>query len=170
MRFVANTSYLRYTVEPWVRDRLRERYGHDFGPRVLPLEPGGSHEFDAVSSDGRIVASIKANSGLTSGGNHPTGKVATCLNEVYFLTLVDADERLLVLTNPNFHAIFTRAAAGQIARGVKVELLELPSDMQRVVDGVTELASKEMSREVVMAASALEAEEAGERGEDVAEA
>jgi len=169
MRPVANTSYLRYTVEPWVRDRLAEGYGQDFDPRVLPLEPGGSHEFDAVSSDGRIVASIKANSGLTSGGNHPTGKVATCLNEVYFLTLVDADERLLVLTNPNFHTILMRATAGQIARAVKVELLELPSDMQRVVDGVTELASREMSREAVTAASALEAEEAGERGEDVVE-
>jgi hypothetical protein len=167
MRLVANTSYLRYTVEPWVRDRLGQRYGQDFGPRVLQLEPGGSHEFDAVSNDGRIVASIKANSGLTSGGNHPTGKVATCLNEVYFLTLVNAEERLLVLTNPSFHTIFMRATAGQIARGVKVELLELPSDMQRVVDGVTELASREMSREAVTAASAVEAEEAGERGEDV---
>lgn len=164
---MANTSYLRYTVEPWVRDRLAERYGQDFAAKVLSLAPGGSHEFDAVSGDRRIVASIKANSGLTSGGNHPTGKVATCLNEVYFLTLVDADERILVLTNPDFHAIFARATAGQIARGVNVELLPLPSEMQRTVDGVTELASKEMSREAVAAASAVEAEEAGERGEDV---
>lgn len=164
---MANTSYLRYTVEPWIRDRLAKRYGQGFGPRVLRLAPGGNHEFDAVSSDGRIVASIKANSGLTSGGNHPTGKVATCLNEVYFLTLVEADERLLVLTNPDFHSIFTRVTAGQIAPGVTVELLPLPADMQRTVDGVTQLASKEMSREAVAAATAFEAEEAGERGEDV---
>jgi hypothetical protein len=51
------------------------------------------------------VVSIKANSGLTSGGNHPTGNVATCLNEVSFLTLVDADVRLLVLTNPDVHTM-----------------------------------------------------------------
>jgi hypothetical protein len=165
---VANTSYLRYTVEPWVRGRLAERYGQAFSPRVLPLAPGGTHEFDAVSNDGCIVASIKANSGLTSGGNHPTGKVATCLNEVYFLTLVAASERLLVLTNPDFHRIFTRATAGQIDPRVKVELLPLSSAMQQIVDGVTALASKEMSREAVTAATAVEAEEAGERGEDVA--
>ena len=146
------TSYLRYTVEPWVRDRLADRYGQRFAPLVLPLAPGGTHKFDAVSDDGRIVVSIKANSGLTSGGNHPTGKVATCLNKVYFLTLVDADVRLLVLTNPDFHTIFTRATAGQIApHGVGVELLRLPSDMQRTVDGVTELASREMSRNAVTA-------------------
>lgn len=164
---VANTSYLRYTVEPWVRDRLADRYGQGFAPLVLRLAPGGSHEFDAVSDDRRIVVSIKASSGLTSGGNHPTGKVATCLNEVYFLTLVDADVRVLLLTNPAFHAIFTKTTAGQIAPGIGVELLPLPSAMQRTVDGITARASREMGRDAATAASAVEAEEAGERGEDV---
>jgi hypothetical protein len=86
---------------------------------------------------------------------------------VYFLTLVDADVRLLVLTNPDFHAIFTKVTAGQVAPGIGVELLPLPSNMQRTVDGVTALASREMSRDAAAAASAVEAEEAGERGEDV---
>ncbi len=113
------------------------------------------------------MASIKANSGLTSGGNHPTGKVATCLNEVYFLTLVTAASRLLILTNPEFYGIFTRTTSGQIAEGVRVELLALPPEMQAAVDGITRRASEEMGREVVAAASALGAEEAGERGEDV---
>jgi len=133
----------------------------------LNLAPGGTHEFDAVSDDGEVVASIKANSGLTSGGNYPTGKVATCLNEVYFLTLVKATRRLLVLTNPQFHAIFTHATSGQIAEGVEVQLVELPPEMQREVNGVTKLASQEMSPQAVAAASAVEAEEAGERGQNV---
>jgi len=55
----------------------------------------------------------------------------------------------------------------QIAPGIGVELLPLPSEMQRTVDGITELASREMSRDIATAASAVEAEEAGERGEDV---
>lgn len=164
---MANTSYLRYTVEPWVRDRLAEKYAQSFTSQVLLLSPGGSHEFDAVSEDRQIVASIKANSGLTSGGNHPTGKVATCLNEIYFLTLVAASTRVLVLTNPEFYSIFTRVTTGQIAHDIHVELLPLPTEMQNVVDGVTQRASEEMSRDVVTVASALEAEEAGERGEDV---
>lgn len=71
---MANTSYLRYTVEPWVREQLAERYARPFAARVLGLAPGGTHEFDAVSDDWQIVASIKANSGLTSGGNHPTAR------------------------------------------------------------------------------------------------
>ena len=125
---MADTSYLRYTVEPWIR-------------------------LDWVSD--------------LAGPSRPTGKVATCLNEIYFLTLVRAPERLLVLTNPDFHAIFTRVTSGQIAQGIRVELLPLPSAMQQVVDEVTARASKEMSREVVIVASAVEAEEEGERGTDV---
>jgi hypothetical protein len=164
---MANTSYLRYSVEPWVRERLAERYGQPFDPKVVRLAPGGSHEFDAVSGDGRIVASIKANSGLTSGGNHPTGKVATCLNEVYYLTLVEARERLLVLTNPAFYEIFVKTLAGKIAAGVQIVLVPLPAEMQRQVDGVTLLASQEMSPSSVLSAAAVEAEEAGERGVDV---
>jgi hypothetical protein len=164
---MANTSYLRYTVEPWVRGELSNRYGQQFEARVLTLAPGGTHEFDAVAADLSTVASIKASSGLTSGGNHPSGKVATCLNEVYYLTLVDARTRLLVLTNPQFHDIFLRAMTGKIAAGIDVLLVPLPRQMQATVDGVTRQASDEMSREVSVAATAVEAEEAGERGEDV---
>lgn len=162
---VANTSYLRYTVEPWVRERLGEKFGQQFSSEVLTLSPGGTHEFDAVSKDRSIIASIKANSSLTSGGKHPTGKVATCLNEIYYLTLVSASERMLVLTNPEFHDIFTRVTSGQIASGIGILLLPLPSEMQGEVDRVTRRASDEMSAEKRTAASALEAEEAGERGD-----
>lgn len=164
---MANTSYLRSAVEPWVRAQLADRLAVEFEPKRLRLAPGGLHEFDAVSADGRIVASIKANSGLTSGGKHPTGKVATCLNEIYFLSLVVADRRLLVLTNPAFHAIFTKATAGKIADGVGVMLIELPPPMQAMVDGVTALASQEMSRDESIAAAAVQAEEAAELGGDI---
>ncbi len=164
---MANTSYLRYTVEPWVRNELRNRYGRQFDARCLTLSSGGTHEFDAVSDDGNVVASIKANSGLTSGGNYPTGKVATCLNEVYYLTLVDARTRLLILTNSEFHEIFQRATAGKIAPGIDVVLVPLPREMQGTVDEVTRLASQEMSQEARLAATAVVAEEAGERGDDM---
>lgn len=163
---MANTSYLRYTVEPWVREQLAEKYGQPFSSQDLTLSPGGRHEFDAVSADQQIVASIKTNSGLTSGGNHPTGKVSTCLNEVYFLTLVAASTRILILTNPEFHEIFTRTTAGQIAPGIEVLLLPLHAEMQQDVDRVVRRASDEMRGDRVVEATALEAEEAGERGED----
>lgn len=164
---MANTSYLRYSVEPWVRGQLAARYGRTFEARSLTLNSGGAHEFDAVSDDETVIASIKANSGLTSGANHPTGKVATCVNEIYYLTLVAAPARLLVLTNPEFFEIFQRVMAGKIASGIDVMLVPLPLEMQDIVDGVTRKASDEMRREGITAATAVAAEEAGELGLDV---
>ncbi|MGH9921096.1 MAG: hypothetical protein ACRD6W_19780 [Nitrososphaerales archaeon] len=89
------------------------------------------------------------------------------MNEIYFLTLVTASERLLILTNPEFHEIFSRTTAGQIAPGIDVRLLTLPEEMQREVDRVVVRASDEMRGDRAAAAAAFEAEEAGERGEDV---
>lgn len=161
---MANTRYLRETVEAWVRQRLEDEHCQRFSAEVLRLGPGGSHEFDAVSEDGSIVCSIKSNSGLTSGRKHPTGKVATCLNEVYFLTLVSAPTRKLILTNPSFYEIFRRTTTGQIAPGIQVVLVPLPPEIQAEVDRVTKEASDEMSRQAMLEAVAVVVEEEAERG------
>jgi hypothetical protein len=144
MPLVANTAYLRYTVEPWVRARLEERYGRPFSSRVLGLTTGGKREFDAVSDDLSIVASIKAHSGLTSGGRNPSAKISSALLEVYFLTLVPAEVKLLILTDPEFFDIFAKNTAGRVAPGIAVERMALPAKMQAAVREVTRSASIEM--------------------------
>lgn len=65
---MANTRYLTTEVENYVRSHLARKYRMQFSKMVLPLTVGGRHEFDAVAADLSIVASIKATSGLTSGG------------------------------------------------------------------------------------------------------
>jgi hypothetical protein len=156
---MANTAYLRYTVEPWVREHLAVRFGQPFSSEVLGLSPSGRHEFDAVSADRQIVVSIKTNSGLTSGGNKPTGKIMTCLAELYYLSLVDAPTRILLLTNPEFHGIFVAELRGAVAEGIAIELLALPTEMQVEVDKVTSRASREMTKEKVAEAVIDAAEE-----------
>jgi hypothetical protein len=141
---MANTSYLRYTVEPWVRDQLTIQYDEPFLARKLQLSTGGWHEFDAVSEDIGVVGSIKAHSGLTSGGNHPVGKVAMCLIEVYYLTLIEAPTRVLILTDPEFYGIFLKTTAGKIAAGVDIRLMELVPEMQQKVNEIRHKASDEM--------------------------
>lgn len=162
---MANTSYLRYAIEPWVRETLTARFDQPFSSQVLGLRPSGRHEFDAVSSDGQIVVSIKTNSGLTSGGNKPSGKINTCLAELYYLSLVDAPTRILVLTNPEFHGIFIAELRGAVAEGITIELLALPADMQIEVDKVTGRASREMTIEKVNEV-VIEAVEDSLSGED----
>jgi hypothetical protein len=144
---VADTSYLRYTVEPWIREQLQGTYRQTFTSQVLELRTGGRREFDAVSEDRCVVASVKAHSGATSSGGIPSAKINSALLEIYFLMLVPADERILVLTNPEFFAIFNRSTKGRVVPEVRVELMPLPLDMQTRVDAVTKRASDEMARE-----------------------
>jgi hypothetical protein len=49
-------------------------YGVPFEKRVLSLVTGGTHEFDAVSGDGRHVISIKSASGKTAGARTRQGR------------------------------------------------------------------------------------------------
>jgi hypothetical protein len=81
---MANTSYYKTHVEPFVRGELHRLHGRAFSSQVLRLPTGGTHEFDAVADDGSIIASIKSLSGNTSGGKRPAGKYAVCLAELYF--------------------------------------------------------------------------------------
>jgi hypothetical protein len=145
IRLMADTTYLRRVVETYVREQLAAEFGQPFSATVLPLRPGGRHEFDAVSEDQRIVASVKAASGLTAGGRNPSGKIKDCLAELYYLSLVQAPIRRLVLTTPAFFEIFTRAIVGAVASGIDVVCLPLPTEIQAEVDRVAAVASSEVS-------------------------
>jgi hypothetical protein len=155
---MANTSYLKNVVEPHIRTVLADRHGVAFTAQFLELRSGGRHEFDAVSSDGRVIASIKSASGLTSGRKKPSGKIKDCIAELYYLSLVDAPERVLVLTTPAFYDIFAKDMLGKVAEGITIECIPLPPDMQAEVDKVVKAASDEVSPEAAKRAIAAEIE------------
>ncbi len=141
---MANTRYLTTVVEEHVRRALGDRHGVVFEKRRLPLTTGGLHEFDAVAADGSIVASIKTASGLTAGGKVPSGKIKDSVAELYFLSLVDAPVRLLVLTTPAFYEILMRHVAGKLAPGIEIVCEVLPPDVQAEVDSVQRTSSNEI--------------------------
>lgn len=155
---MANTAYLRRVVEAHIRDVLAERYGIPFSSQVLELRPGGRHEFDAVSADRQIVVAVKTASGLTASGRHPAGKVKDCIAELYFLSLVDAPMRRLVLTTPSFHEIFTKVTRGAVADGIEIECISLPQEMQREVDEIVRMASEEVTPDRMRRAVAADVE------------
>lgn len=155
---MANTAYLRSVVEAHVRAVLEQRHGVAFASKILPLRPGGRHEFDAVSAEGRVVASVKTASGLTAGGKNPSGKIKDCLAELYYLSLVDAPVRMLVLTTPAFHEIFQKATAGAVEDSIQIECIPLPPEMQTEVDLIVKAASEEVSPSRAREAVAAEIE------------
>lgn len=142
---MANTVYYKTHVEPYVRAEMERIHGQRFLSKVCRLTTGGTHEFDAVSDDGTIVASIKSLSGKTASGKNPSGKIYACYAELYFLTLVDAPRRMLVLTTPDFHEIFTRALRGRLHPDITVELIGVSPEIQAEIDRIKDLASEEVS-------------------------
>lgn len=141
-----------------MREQLAAEFGQPFSDRFLPLRTGGKHEFDAVSDDGLVVASVKSASGLTAGGNMPSGKIKDCLAELHYLSLVEAPVRRLGLTTPSFFAIFTAATVDAVAEGVEIVCVPLPADMQLKVDEVVRIASQEVTPAAAAAAVAAEVE------------
>lgn len=142
---MADTTLLKGPVERFVRDQLAAEYGAAFSAEFLPLVTGGTHEFDAVSADLRVVASVKSASGITSGGRFPSGKVNSAIAELYFLTLVAASVRLLVLTNPDFYELFRTRLDGRLAKGIDLKLVKLPAELMERVRQVQDRASTEVS-------------------------
>jgi len=156
---MANTAILRYKVEPVIRAELEKEFTQSFTSQVLRLQGGATREFDAVSADRTVVVSIKTSSGLTSGGNIPNGKINGCIADLYYLSLLDAAVRRLVLTNPEFYKILVRRIAGALPEGVEVKLVPLPSDLQAEVDRVIREASEEIDRGKAVQAVAAAIEE-----------
>ena len=149
---MADTTYIKRVVEPWVRGNwLQGRYGQTFQSQTMPLtgiggtDPG-QHEFDAVSKDGSIIAAIKGHSFKTAGGNLPSAKFASLYQELYFLTLVKAKERLLILTNQEMYDDFVKRSKGKVADGIELVYCELPETIRREVATVGKKASDEMGR------------------------
>jgi hypothetical protein len=144
---MANTHLLKTRVEPYVREWLAERYSQRFSREFLQLAGcSGFHEFDAVSADKRIVCGIKSSSGVTSGGKNPSGKIASAYQELYFLAGVDADQRLLVLTDKEFYELLSRNMRERLSRDIKLLHCPLTEELVRLVRQVQSEASSEIDR------------------------
>ena len=146
---MAKTTELR-EVELFVREQLRKDYqGHTFTEKALRLrrKKDGSysfHKFDAVSEDNTIVASIKCHSWLTSGGNLPAGKIGQIYQSLYLLSLVDAETKLLILTDRETYEGFLAESDGKVADDVEIKLYPLTPELQAMVKKVKQRASQEM--------------------------
>lgn len=97
-----------------------------------------------MSEDGRIVCGIKTASWKTSGGKRGSGKIQGAYTEIYFLSLVEAAEKYLVLTDHEFFENLKRDAKGKLAPGIEILHCELPDDLKRVVDHIRTISRQEL--------------------------
>lgn len=144
---MADTTALKRQIEPHVQSWLRNQFGVRFRRQTVPLTGNGTagqHQFGAVSEDGKIVASVKSLSGRTTGENLPSAKIDSSYAEIYYLSLVQAERRLLVLTDLEFYRLFCKQSEGMVVRSVNILHCPLPPELERVKEAVRTAASAEI--------------------------
>jgi len=104
---------IQIEVEDWVRRNwMPSQYETNFFRERLPLRSGGVFDFDAVSEDRSIVATISTSGAKTSGGKHAVGKILKLRSDMLFLTMVEAKRRIIVLTERDMCDQCEKEAAG----------------------------------------------------------
>lgn len=135
-----------------------EEYRQPFASCIMHLTTGRMHEFDAVYADRQIVARIKSASRLTATGRNRAGKIKDSIAQPYFLSLVKASIRKLILTTPAFHRTFQKVMKGKVAPGLSVRCIPLSTEIQLAVDKIVAEASAEASPALATKAVAAELE------------
>lgn len=119
-------------VEDWVRRNwMRQHFGTSFSRERLPIKSGGVFDFDAVSEDHSIVATISTSGAETAGGKKGVGKILKLRSDILFLTMVDAKRRVIVLTERDMFVQFEKeVAGGRVPTEIEFVCAEIPEDLR----------------------------------------
>ena len=134
-------------VEDWVRANwMRETYGQKFARERVKLRSGGYFDFDAVSGDDTIVASISTSASITSGGKNGVGKMMKIRSDMLFLSMIEAKRRIIVLTEKDmFDKCILETNGGRVPPEIEFALAVIPDDLREKLKKARDLSSKEVS-------------------------
>jgi len=143
---MANTNALK-EIEQYVRNWCSNKYGTRFEDyeKEVRLVTGGIHRFDVVAKDGSIIAGIKT-SALRENGRVGAGVIKSTFTELYFLSLVKADKRLMVLTDKEYCAYFQKISNGKVADGIEIIYCSLPKEVEGNISIVHNNCRKEIGK------------------------
>jgi len=138
---------IQLEVEDWVRRNwMPTQYGTKFSRERLRLRSGGVFDFDAVSEDQSIVATISTSGAKTQPGKNAVGKLLKLRSDMLFLTLVEAKRRVIVLTEQDMcDQCGKEFAAGRVPREIEFVCAEIPAELRTRLVEARSKASKESS-------------------------
>ena len=143
---MANTNTLK-DIEQYVREWCSRTYGIEFEDheKAIRLTTGGFHRFDVVSKDGTIIAGIKT-SGLRENGKVSAGVIKSTFTEIYFLSIVKAATKFMILTDEAYYKFFQRISKGKITDGIEIIHCPLSEEVRERVDIVHRTCRKEIGK------------------------
>ena len=140
---------IQLEVEDWVRRSwMPMQYGGRFSRERLPLRSGGVFDFDAVSDNHLIVATISTSGSKTASGKHAVGKLLKLRSDMLFLTLVNARQRIIVLTEQEmFVQCKKEAQGGRVPQEIEFAHAPIPDQLRARLSTARQKASRESSGE-----------------------
>ena len=134
-------------AEAWIRTEwLPQRFGQPFSKQKLRLSSGGNFEFDAVSADKQVIATVSTSRSSTSSGRRGAGKMNKIRSDILFLSLRRARHRLVVLTERDMHSHCSRQQdLGRLPKWVELLLAPLPRPLAKSLRQARRRSSREVS-------------------------
>lgn len=128
---MANTNLLK-DIEHYVRHWCSKKYGIEFetNEKEIQLVTGGIHRFDVVAKDGSVIAGVKTST-LRENGRVGVGTIKSTFTELYFLSLVKANKRLMILTDQGYYTHFRKVSNAKVAEGIEIIYCPLPEEIER---------------------------------------
>ena len=132
-------------VEDWVRQQwMPSQFGVTFYRERLKIRSGGVFDFDAVSGDKCIVATISTSGAKTSGGKHAVGKILKLRSDMLFLTMVEAKRRVVILTEQDmYEQCLKEKAGGRVPPEIEFAFAALPEELNARLVAARQNASVE---------------------------
>lgn len=135
-------------VEDWVRREWMPNYfGKRFRHERLGLSSGGVFDFDAVSDDDSMVATISTSGAKTASGKLAVGKLLKIRSDMFFLLLAaKAQRRVVVLTEPDMLELCKKEVeGGRVPASIEFVLAEIPAHLIDKLKKARAVSSKEVS-------------------------
>ncbi len=138
---------IQLEVEDWVRRNwMPTHFGVKFSRERLLLRSGGLFDFDAVSEDRSIVATISTSGSKTAGGKNAVGKILKLRSDMLFLMMVEAKRRVIVLTEKDMYDQCEKEfAGGRVPREIEFLCALIPEELRTRLVGARLRASGESS-------------------------
>ncbi|MGD0266866.1 MAG: hypothetical protein ABSD47_18215 [Candidatus Methylomirabilota bacterium] len=125
---------------------MPEHFGSKFHRERLPLRSGGVFDFDAVSEDGDIVATISTSGSKTAAGKHAVGKLLKLRSDMLFLLLVEAKRKVVVLTEKDMlEQCEKERKGGRVPQEIEFVCATIPNELRLRLAKAKSQASAEVS-------------------------
>ncbi len=140
------SSRVQKQCEVWIVENwLPSQFGQQFFERRMQMQDRGFFEFDAVSEDEKIVGNVSTATAYTHRGAVASGKKSKIRADCLMLSLVQAEHKLLLLTEPCMTELSQKEQAqGRLPLDIEVVHVDLPRELKQALHSARITASKEV--------------------------